>query len=135
MRSPYVQLYTQQVSLDAIYYSIGGYTSTALTYSFANGVVNKNTTFTLGPLSLVSSAVNYVILQLDQTLFSDIGRSFRFACGLHLCSKFNIPHQYIILYPQTPLLTTATLTFPNIMTPVYGSTFTFNVRAFQNLQT
>jgi hypothetical protein len=134
MRSPYVEMYSQTIyNLNYLDWNNGGYVSTTFTYSFSNPVINKNTTFSIGPFSVSADNPDYYILQLDQTAFPDIGRQFRFTCGSHICSKFNIPHQYFILYPQSYLgSSNIILTFPYIMTPAYAGTFTFYLRAFKS---
>lgn len=69
----------------------------------ANSVVNKVGSITLNSVDLGTAAVDYVIFEVDQGNFPDIGRSQMFTCGTHKCSKFNKPIQYFILYPQTTL--------------------------------
>lgn len=131
MKSPYVELYSQTLSnINYLYYSPGGYSSVGLTNSFATAYPNKNTTFTVGPFSISAANPTHFILEIDQSAFPDIGRSYRYTCGSHLCSKFNIPHQYVILYTQSNVGSSGiTLTFPYIMTPAYSGTFTFKLRA------
>jgi hypothetical protein len=72
------------------------------------------------------------MLMLDQTGFPNIGRGSNIACGTHLCSKFDAPIQYFMLYPSSTLGSTATITFPSITTPPYSGSFTFNVRTFKS---
>ena len=132
MRSPYVELYSQTLSnINSLDWNVGGYSFTTLTHSFGTAYPNKNTTFTLGPFSVSSANPNYFILEIDQSAFPDIGRKYRYACGTHLCSKFGLPHQYVIVYPQSNVGSSSiTLTFPDIMTPAYSGTFVFKLRAF-----
>ena len=134
MRSPYVELYSQTLSnINYVDWDVGGYSGTTLTYSFGTAYPNKNTTFTLGPFSVSGTNPNYFVLEIDQNAFPDIGRKYRYACGSHLCSKFGVPHQYVIVYPQSNVGSSSiTLTFPDIMTPAYAGTFTFKFRAILN---
>ncbi len=72
----------------------------------SDSVVNKVGDITLSGIDLGASACNYVIFEVDQTVFPDIGRAQMFTCGTHKCSKFNKPIQYFILYPQSTLAST-----------------------------
>ena len=86
-------------------------------YSLSNPIVNKVTSLTFTSLDLTTSGVTYIILEVDQTVFEDIGRLQGITCGEHTCSKFNKPVQYFILYPSRALNQVETLTFPDIVTP------------------
>lgn len=69
----------------------------------SNSVVNKVGDITLTNVDLNVAACDYIVLEVEQTYFPDIGRSQMFTCGSHKCSKFNKPIQYFIVYPQTAL--------------------------------
>jgi hypothetical protein len=97
----------------------------------SNSVVNKVGDITLNSVNLGAVACDYVIFEVDQTLFPDIGRSQMFTCGSHKCSKFNKPIQYFILYPQTALALVETLVFPNILNPSKAGTYTFYLRSYK----
>lgn len=79
-----------------------------------------------------TSGITQFIFQVDQTAFPNIGRGNNIACGSHICSKFDTPIQYFILYPSSVLGSTATLTFPSIKTPPYSGGFTFYTRTYLN---
>ena len=79
-----------------------------------------------------TSGVTHVVLEVDQTIFEDIGRGHHIECGDHLCSKFNKPIQYFILHPQTTLNQVEDLTFPFIITPPYSGSFKFYLRLYKN---
>lgn len=101
----------------------------------SNSVINKVSDLTLSSINLGSSACDYVILEVPPGTFPDIGRSQMFACGSHLCSKFNYiqgyPIQYFILYPSSTLSSTPTLVFPAIKNPATAGTYTFYLRAYK----
>ncbi len=102
----YIGLYSQQLNLQSSVYigsSVFGYTSTSVTVANSNSVVNKIGDITLSGIDLGVSGCEYIILEVDQGSFPDIGRAQMFTCGSHKCSKFNKPIQYFILYPQTTL--------------------------------
>lgn len=69
----------------------------------SNPIVNKINTITLTSFDLTTTGIKYVIFEVDQSYFPDIGRQHDIVCGSHLCSKFNKPVQYFILYPQSTL--------------------------------
>jgi hypothetical protein len=71
-----------------------------------------------------------VIFEVEQNAFPNIGRGHGIACGANVCSKFDKPVQYFILYPSTGLGSSATLTFPSIATPPYSGDFTFYTRTY-----
>jgi hypothetical protein len=75
-----------------------------VTYTLSNPVINKVSTLTLTNFNLLTAGVTHVILEVDSTLFADIGRGHDIVCGEHKCSKFNSPIQYFILYPSRALL-------------------------------
>lgn len=98
-------MYSQQLNLQSSVYinPLLTYTSTPVTVTQSNSVVNKVGDITLSSIDLGVSGCDYVIFEVDQTTFPDIGRAQMFTCGSHKCSKFNKPIQYFILYPQSAL--------------------------------
>lgn len=101
------------------------------TIVLSNSIVNKVTSITLNSYSLSQTGVTQIILEVDQTAFPNIGRGNNIVCGTHLCSKFDKPIQYFILYPSTTLTATQTLVFPDILNPPYSGSFRFNLRAYK----
>jgi hypothetical protein len=62
-----------------------------------NSVVNKVGDIKLVNIDLQVSGINYVVFEVDQTMFPDIGRAQQFTCGSYVCSKYNLPVQYFIV--------------------------------------
>jgi len=100
--------------------------------TLTNSVINKVTDITLNSYALGTTDPRAFILEVDQVAFPNIGRGNGIACGSHVCSKFDRPVQYFILYPSTALGSSATLTFPSIATPPYSGDFTFYTRIFKS---
>jgi hypothetical protein len=62
-----------------------------------NSVVNKVGDIKLVNINLEVTGINYVVFEVDQTMFPDIGRAQQFTCGSYVCSKYNLPVQYFIV--------------------------------------
>ena len=129
--SPIVYIYTQTLTTATNNPSVATYVLETPSITLTNSVVNKVTNITLNSYSLSISGATQIVLEIDQVAFPNIGRANNIACGTHICSKFDKPVQYFILYPSTTLSTTATLTFPSILNPPYSGSFRFNLRAYQ----
>lgn len=128
--SPIVYLYTQTLSVGNNYGNVGGDGLESPSYSFTNSIINKVTSITLNSYNLGTSGISHFLFIVDQTAFPNIGRGSNIACGSHTCSKFDKPIQYFVLYPSSTLGSSATLTFPSIMTPAYSGSFTFYTRTY-----
>ena len=134
-QTDYITLYSQLVSVATTYYINpvnDAYTSESVSYTLTNSVINKVTDITLNSYNLGQAGVTHIIFEVDQTLFADIGRGHHIACGSHVCSKFNKPIQYFILYPSRALAQYETLTFPSIATPVHSGSFEFRIRVYSS---
>jgi len=133
--APYVYIYSQEVSIGP---NAGGFSSATYevpSMTLSNSIINKVTNIVLNNYDLTATGVTQIILEVEQTAFPNIGRGNNIACGSHLCSKFDKPIQYFILYPSSTLGATATLTFPNIATPPYSGSFRFDIRGFKSSYT
>jgi len=105
-QTDYIKLYEQAFAAQSSYYTatVFGYTLTTVAYTMTNSVVNKVGDITLTGFDLLSANnADYIVFEVEQSSFPDIGRAQMFTCGVHKCSKFNKPVQYFILYPQTAL--------------------------------
>jgi hypothetical protein len=133
--SPIVYLYTQKVSFGTNYGTVGGYNYQNPSKTLTNNVINKVTNITLNNYPLGTTGITQIIFEVDQTAFPNIGRANNIACGSHICSKFDYPIQYFILYPSSSLGSSATLTFPSIATPPYSGSFAFYTRTYVSSST
>ena len=125
-QTDYITLYSQTVNQDTTAYvstANDDYDPESVSYTLSDSKINKVTNITLNNYDLGTDGVTHIILEVDQTVFEDIGRGHHIACGTHLCSKFNKPVQYFILHPQSTLTRYETLTFPSIVTPPYAGDF------------
>lgn len=128
--SPIVYLYTQTVSVGSNIGWVNGDSYEIPSITLSNSVVNKITSITLNNYNLGTSGISHMVLFVDKTGFPNIGRGSNIACGSHTCSKFDNPIQYFVLYPSSTLSSSATVTFPNIMTAPYSGSFTFYARTY-----
>lgn len=136
-QTDFITLYSQVISLSTTAYvdpNNDDYDAESISYTLTNPEINKVTDLTLNSYDLGTAGVTHVILEVDQTVFEDIGRGNNINCGAHLCSKFNKPIQYFILHPQTTLNQVETLTFPAIRTPPYAGNFEFRLRLYKDNQ-
>ena len=134
-QTDYITLYSQTVNQDTTAYvdsNNDDYDAESVSYTLSDSRINQVTNITLNNFDLGASDVSHVILEVDQTIFEDIGRGHHIACGSHLCSKFNKPVQYFLLHPQSTLTQHETLVFPSIRTPPYAGDFEFRVRVYKN---
>ena len=119
-QTEYITLYSQTIDVSTtsdLSSDNDAYEDHALTYTLSNKIINKVTSITFPSLDLTVAGITHVIFEVDQTTFEDIGRGNGITCGDHICSKFNKPIQYFILYPSRALNQVETLTFPDIVTP------------------
>ena len=100
----------------------------------SNSVINKINDIKLINYDLTTTGVQYIVFEIDQTMFPDIGRAKGIACGSHTCSKFNKPIQYFILYPSATMARYENLTFPSILNPSQAGSYQFKMRVYKNYQ-
>ena len=134
-QTDFITLYSQTISVNSNNYfdsNNDDYDLESVSYTLTNPIINKVTNITLDDYDFGQAGVTHVILEVDQTVFEDIGRGHHIECGAHLCSKFNKPIQYFILHPQTTLNQVENLTFPFIVTPPYAGNYEFRLRVYKN---
>ena len=134
-QTDFITLYSQTIDLGStisVSTDFESYSTESISYTLSDSMINKVTNLTLNSYDLGDSGVTHIILEVDQTVFEDIGRGHHISCGSHLCSKFNKPIQYFILHPQSTLSQHETLTFPSIVTPPYAGSYEFRIRVYKD---